>query len=111
SFQGCTDSGKLGQITYQDRHGLIGGDGVDIKKDKPKGLIRIILTGGSGMRGTMESGTYDYPTSIAGNLKRILSIRYPDKKFEVINAAVVRHLFVQSYAGYYEKLHDFHPDI
>ena len=98
---------------------LVGGGTL---KEKPPKVIRIILTGGSGMRGNIQSwsiikmfgypeGTYDYPTSIAGKLKHQLELKYPNQNFEVINAAVVRHLFAQSYAGYYEKLHDFNPDI
>ena len=37
--------------------------------------------------------------------------KYPQFNFEVINAAVVHFCFHQSFALYFEKLHDFNPDI
>jgi hypothetical protein len=97
-------------------------DGTILRKEKDKNTIRIFITGGSAAWGSLESreimkdttypaGCYCYKSSIAGKLKALLKTKYPQFNFEVINAAVVRFSFHQSFALYYEKIHDFNPDI
>jgi hypothetical protein len=121
-YRGYNDSLLPGEITYSDQYGFMHGDSLPLQRKKPPNTIRIVLTGGSGMRGNLQTwavvkmfgypqGCYDYPTSIAGKLKSILSSKYPSISWEVINGAVVMHLFNQSFARYYEKIHDIQPDI
>lgn len=97
-------------------------DGTQLRKEKDSNTIRIFITGGSTAWGSIESqdimkdstypsGTYCFKSSIAGKLKALLQTKYPQFKFEVINAAVVRFCFHQSFALYFEKIHDFNPDI
>lgn len=97
-------------------------DGTILQKTKDRNTIRIFITGGSTAWGSIESrkimrdttypeGNYCYAATIAGKLKKLLQTEYPELKFEVIDAAVVHFLFHQSFALYYEKLHDFNPDI
>lgn len=97
-------------------------DGTILQKTKDRNTIRIFITGGSTAWGSIESrkimrdttypeGNYCYAATIAGKLKKLLQTEYPELKFEVIDAAVVTFLFHQSFALYYEKLHDFNPDI
>ena len=103
-----------------DSNGFLTGDSTLTIK-KPEGTIRIFITGGSGAFGTIQahnevddtypSGTYNYEVSIAGCLKKDLESEFPGQRFEVVNAAVVQHLFNQNYAMYFEKIHDFKPDI
>ena len=104
-----------------DSNGFITG-GPDLKKEKDSNTIRIFITGGSAAWGSIEScnmmhdntypsGTYCYRASIAGKLKRLLTQKYPGTNFEVINAAVVAFRFHQSLALYFERLHDFKPDV
>ncbi len=90
--------------------------------DRTTDEIRIFLTGGSAAFGSIESqeithdksypsGCYTYNSSIAGIMKAELNKKFPDKHFEVINAAVVAHRFNQNYLMYYAAIHQFHPDI
>ena len=97
-------------------------DGTVLSKTKDSGTIRIFITGGSTAWGSLESqglmhdstypeGSYCYKATIAGKLQALLQAKYPRQKFEVIDAAVVMFRFHQSMALYFEKLHDFNPDI
>lgn len=120
-FQGYNDSLVPGGMIYGDQYGFIHGDSLPLPP-KDSSITRIVLTGGSGMYGSLQTwsivkkfnypqGTYDYETSIAGKLKKNLQRQYPGKRFEVINAAVVMHTFAQSYAMYFEKIRNAQPDI
>ncbi|HLP18842.1 MAG TPA: hypothetical protein VK174_01000 [Chitinophagales bacterium] len=104
-----------------DENGFVTG-GADLKHPKDSGVVRIFLTGGSTAWGSLQTGrmmdsasypegNFTYEASIAGVLKRELEHRHPEVKFEVINAAVVGFLFVQSKALYEYKIHSFDPDI
>jgi hypothetical protein len=121
-LQGYNDSLLPVNEVFTDQYGFIHGDSLPLQLEKDSGTIRIVLMGGSGMRGNLQSwsaikmfnypcGIYDYETSIAGKLKSLLSTRYPNIKWEVINASTSEHLFNQSVAEYFQQVHDLHPDI
>gem|GEM_PF-4606153 len=107
---------------YMDGNGFITGDTTDLQKQKPANTIRIFLTGGSAMFGSLATlsvtksnaypeGSYCYKASIAGHLKQLLVKAHPELNFEVVNAAIVQHQFNQNYAMYYQRFHDYHPDV
>lgn len=107
---------------YMDDNGFVTGDTANLLKQKPANTIRIFLTGGSAMYGSLASiditknktyptGSYCYQAGIAGHLKQILEQAHPELNFEVVNAAIVQHQFNQNYAMYYQRFHDYHPDI
>ncbi|HWB63829.1 MAG TPA: hypothetical protein VG603_09985 [Chitinophagales bacterium] len=94
----------------------------NVKREKEKGITRIFIVGGSTAWGSLESrsvmkdssypvGSYCYNATIAGKLKKLLTQKYPEQKFEVIDAAVVGFKLSQDFALYMERLHDFDPDI
>lgn len=122
TFTGYNDSLQLIAPVYVDANGFITGDTVDLPREKPAGEIRIFLTGGSTAFGSLQTrtllpdssypaGVYCFESSIAGRMQQKLQAKHPDKKIRVINAAVVEYCFNQNYAHYYEKLHDFSPDV
>jgi hypothetical protein len=122
TMRGYNDSLVPGNDMVADQYGFLHGDTAPLAQVKPEGTIRIVLAGGSGMRGNLQTwgvvkmfdypeGMYDYETSIAGKLKKILEAKYPKTRFEVINTAVVMRQFNQSLASYLEKVQDLHPDI
>ena len=95
---------------------------VKLTKEKAPGVVRIFITGGSAAFGSMQTwaitkehsypnGFYCFNSSIAGILKSDLSDLFPQKKFEIINAAVVKHTFHQGYFMYMSVIHEFRPDI
>lgn len=107
---------------YMDANGFVTGDTLGLSREKKPGVIRIFLTGGSAMFGSLANrkatgsnvypeSSYYYDASIAGRLKEVLKARYPGLQFEVVNAAVVQHQFNQNYAMYYQRFHDFSPDV
>jgi hypothetical protein len=107
---------------YMDDNGFVTGDTANLPKQKPANTIRIFLTGGSAMYGSLATvnvtnnntypvGSYCYQADIAGQLKQILEQAHPELNFEVVNAAIVQHQFNQNYAMYYQRFHDYHPDI
>jgi hypothetical protein len=90
--------------------------------EKPPGVVRIFLMGGSAMIGSGQNsnytaikkfpqGTYAYAISIAGYLKKYLSQKYPGKKIEVINAACYGWQLHQSMIYYLETVSLYKPDI
>lgn len=110
---------KNSQLTT-DQYGFV--SDVPIQQEKDSQTIRIFLMGGSAAFGSIQNqdqcgdtsyprGTYDYATSIAGQIKKRLKQKYPQKKIEVINAAVVCRKIHQGYTEYLQKIHDFHPDL
>lgn len=95
---------------------------VPIYEKKQPGTVRIFFTGGSAAFGSGQNrescgdssyprGTMDYQTSIPGQIKKMLAKKYPNVRFEVVNAAVVKRKFHQSMQMYFEKLHQFDPDL
>lgn len=89
--------------------------------NKPAGVTRIFLMGGSAMFGSGQSrpydqiakfpsGTYSWESSIAGYLQRTLDSLCPDKKFEVINASCSGFTTLQSMSLYLDKVCRFSPD-
>jgi hypothetical protein len=121
-FAAIDENLKAGKWVHSDENGFVTGDSLPLQKEKPLNTVRIFLTGGSAMWGSLQNwnivsnhtypqGTYTYQASIAGRLRNMLEHQFPTIKFQVINAAVVAHQFNQSYARYYEKIHDFNPDI
>lgn len=107
-------------FAYTDKFGFI--CDTAIEPEKPPNTVRIFLAGGSAAFGSLESqsvtedttypaGNYNYRSSIAGLLKKELSEHHPGIHFEVINAATVKHSFVQEWLKYLSLLHRFNPDI
>ncbi|MCW5906373.1 MAG: hypothetical protein KIS94_00800 [Chitinophagales bacterium] len=122
SYTGYNDSLKLGNVTFSDQLGFLHGDSLPLKIKKPVNTLRVVLMGGSGMRGNLQThsminmfnypeGSYDYETSIAGKLKVILKKAFPEKNIEVINTAVPMRQFHQSLAGYFQKVQQLKPDV
>lgn len=92
-----------------------------ITLEKPDGIIRIFLMGGSAMFGSGQSKPYDqikkYPSgnysweaSIAGCMQHALDSLCSGKKFEVINASCSGFTTKQSMSLYLEKVCRFSPD-
>ena len=119
---GIDENFKMGAPLQIDANGFVTGDTLPLSLEKPPNTIRIFMTGGSGMFGTLQTrsiikdssypvGEYTYSASISGVLKKILEAHYPRLKFEVINAAVIGHQFNQNWAMYFERFHNFSPDI
>ena len=103
-----------------DEHGFLC-DG-PVRPEKPKGVFRIFLVGGSTAFGAGQNvryhgvhpypdGLYSYPSSIAGRLKAALKSRNPGMSYEVINAAGFERRIHQSFLQYLETLSQFHPDL
>jgi lysophospholipase L1-like esterase len=103
-----------------DEHGFLC-DG-PIRPEKPKGVFRIFLVGGSTAFGAGQNvryhgvhpypdGLYSYPSSIAGRLKAVLHSRNPGTSYEVINAAGFERRIHQSFLQYLESLSQFQPDL
>jgi hypothetical protein len=92
-----------------------------IAMEKPEGVVRIFLNGGSALFGAGQSRVYSaahpyphalfsYPDSIAGQLQGYLSERRPDIRFEVINAAAYTKKMHQSMTDYLSVISRFSPD-
>lgn len=95
------------------------------KEKSDTNIVRIFLMGGSAMFSagqTQENDCYKsvkefpgdpyaYEISIAGRLKSFLRSRYPNKHFEVINAAAYTRELHQSTLYYLTCIQSFHPDI
>ena len=121
-FLGFNEDLKTMTPVQMDQYGFITGDTASLCFEKPTHTIRVFITGGSAAYGSLQTrflfpeatypaGTYCYQASIAGYLKKNLEKKYPGWNFEVVNAAIVMHKFNQNFAMYFEKIHDFHPDI
>ncbi|MDD2386676.1 MAG: hypothetical protein PHP52_07815 [Bacteroidales bacterium] len=93
-----------------------------INKTKSQNTIRIFITGGSAAFGSGQakpydqikkypSGIYSYLSSIAGKILLELDNKYPNNKFEIINACASGRKLNQTIALYLEKIKDFDPDI
>ncbi|MBF0622343.1 MAG: hypothetical protein HQL54_10505 [Magnetococcales bacterium] len=93
-----------------------------ISVEKPEGVIRIFIMGGSAMYGIGQFppfaevhpyhlGVLSYALGPAGQLERYLQKQRPDLKFEVINAAATDRLLHQSMIYYLETISRYSPDI
>jgi lysophospholipase L1-like esterase len=93
-----------------------------IAESKDSNTLRIFICGGSTAFGSIQNqgivsdrtyvqGTYTYEWSLAGMLKQRLAKLFPNKKIEVINAAVNNHFYHQTWLLYLAKVRDFHPDV
>src|SRR5262249_49556062 len=88
----------------------------DVSMAKAPGTYRIFLMGGSAAYG-LES-VPPFPPVIVTNeqtidskLERLLQPMFPDRKIEVINAAVTAYWTHHHLIYLYERLLDFHPDL
>jgi len=104
-----------------DEHGFVLGAS-PLTRYKPDDEIRIFVLGGSTAFGSGQTdefqsihpyptSNFDYHSSISGQLYKILQNNFPHKSVVVVNGAIVAHGMHQNLARYYEKIHDFHPDI
>lgn len=109
-----------------DAHGFLSDE--PITKQKPDGVTRVFILGGSTAIGSGQLGTgqgsggydeihrypggvYSYPHSIAGNMKAALIRRFPGRHFQVITAAAYEWRFHQSLLNYLSVIAHFAPDI
>jgi len=93
----------------------------DISAAKPSGTTRIFIMGGSTAYGSPAnsgvfeklSGQNEYSSdeTIAGWMERVLKSKYPDRKFEVINAATVWSKLHQQMIRYLRQIKDLSPDL
>ncbi len=99
---------------------------VEINEEKPEGVIRIFFLGGSALLGAGQTkgdnwtyqlikdypqGVYSFPLSIPGQVEKMLTEKYPGRKFEIANTSVYNRKFHQSYMHYISALSRFRPDI
>lgn len=94
----------------------------DTSVQKPEGVVRIFIMGGSGALGSGANPTYPWVNmsgqgqyspseTIAGHLERLLNIKYPNRKYEVINAATNWSQLHQQIIHYLRKVKYFDPDL
>jgi hypothetical protein len=88
----------------------------DVSKTKPSNTVRIFLLGGSAAHGISSAAPYPivhiYPDeTIDAWLEKFLKPRYPEKKIEVINAAVTGYMVFQHTGYILSELLDYDPDI
>lgn len=69
----------------------LGFRGPEISREKPKGVFRVLCLGDSITMGAALPEDVLYPAA----LQKILSARYPSRKFEVINAGVSGYMIEQ----------------
>jgi lysophospholipase L1-like esterase len=88
----------------------------DVQQEKPAGVYRIFLMGGSAAYGL--SAPPPFPSveitneqTIDAHLERQLQTLFPEKKIEVINAAVTGYWTHQHLIYLHETLLDYHPDL
>ena len=94
----------------------------DTSVQKPEGVVRIFIMGGSGALGSGANvsypwlnisgqGQYSPSETIAGHLERLLNLKYPNRKYEVINAATNWAQLHQQIIHYLRKVKYFDPDL
>lgn len=94
----------------------------DTELQKADGVTRIFVMGGSTAFGSQAmpgsvylkiSGQGEYSTdeTISAWLEKLLQEKYPDRRFEVINAAVNWSKLHQQMLHYLRKLRSFKPDL
>ena len=80
--------------------------GPEIEKNKPDGVFRIMILGDSSAFGF----AVNQDEVFASILQRKLQKKYPDKKIEVVNAAVMGYTTFSSLNFFREKGQRFNPD-
>ena len=92
----------------------------DTSIEKSEKTIRVIILGGSTAFGTQPIGIYvglsgqgelNNRDTISGWMERILNEKYPERKFEVINAATNWARLHQQLIHYLRKIRSFSPDV
>ncbi|MEM7299054.1 MAG: hypothetical protein AAF391_12410, partial [Bacteroidota bacterium] len=94
----------------------------DTSIEKPPGVKRIFIMGGSAAFGSQAlpgsiyiglsaQGEYTLEETIAGQLETLLNEKYPNQQFEVINAAVNWSRLHQQTLHYLRKLRSLEPDL
>jgi lysophospholipase L1-like esterase len=88
----------------------------EVSMEKPSNTIRIFLLGGSAAHGISSAPPYPvvhiYPDeTIDAWLEKYLKSKHPDKKIEVINAAVTGYMVFQHTGYILSELLDYNPDI
>ncbi len=81
--------------------------GREIQKEKSPGIYRIFIMGGSAAFGINVS----YEKSLSAILEEKLQVRYPERKIEVINAAVPWYSTEHSLISYLFDVKDYQPDM
>lgn len=88
----------------------------DVSKEKPANTVRIFLLGGSAAHGISSAAPYPivhiYPDeTIDAWLEKNLKSTFPERKIEVINAAVTGYMVFQHTGYILSELLDYDPDI
>jgi len=78
---------------------------VKTEKNKPPGTVRIIITGDSHTDGVIYNSE-----SVASRLEEMLREKYPEKKYEALNAGN-GYFGPQNYFGVYRKFSSLKPDV
>jgi len=78
---------------------------VKTEKNKPPGTVRIIITGDSHTDGVIYNSE-----SVASRLEEMLQEKYPEKKYEALNAGN-GYFGPQNYFGVYRKFSSLKPDV
>ena len=106
------------QKTHLNNHGFRRFE--DTAVDKPEGVTRIFIVGGSTAYGSQPTGIfsrlsgwgeYSNDETISAAMERQLTERHPGRKFEVINAATNWSRIHQGMLHYMRKLRSFEPDL
>ncbi len=111
---GFTEGDKNGNWIVINKQGFR--RNTDVSKIKPANTFRIFLMGGSAAHGISSSppnpiiNIYLNQT-IDAYLEVLLKKKYPDKNFEVINAAVTGYQCFQHTAYLLGEIIDYHPDM
>jgi len=88
----------------------------NVEKVKPDNTYRVFLMGGSAAHGISSSAPYPVvhiynDQTIDAYLERMLTAKYPDRNFEIINAAVTGYHVFQHTAYLLAELLDYDPDL
>jgi lysophospholipase L1-like esterase len=81
--------------------------GEEITLEKPAGVIRIFVLGGS----TVYCSRVPYESSHVRRLEKALASHYPDQTIEVLNAGNHWHTTEHSLIKYLFKIKDYDPDL
>ncbi|OGW85953.1 MAG: hypothetical protein A3C35_07235 [Omnitrophica bacterium RIFCSPHIGHO2_02_FULL_46_11] len=81
--------------------------GREITKEKPKGVYRIFVMGGS----AVFSGDQPYELTHCAILEKKLRERYPDKNIEVLNAGAHWYTTEHALIQYLFTIKDYQPDM
>lgn len=79
----------------------------EISPNKPKGVYRVFVLGGS----TVLDQFRPYDQTLVKQIEDKLRIHYPNKNIQVINAGYARYTSEHSLILYETKVQDYHPDL